>query len=703
MHKETETNVHLTDYVKILWRKKWIVIIFFMTIVSFVAIGTFFQKSTYKATASLIIEMKEPDILKFNDMTTLGVNHVNNYDRYLYTQTEIATSRQIANKVFDDLNLKKIFERREQNQEHLSTVERCFHVIMSPRLLAEKAGQLIRRFIPKDDESLTDEAVDIEYLKEYEDYYDTTDAYVYALMGKVEAEFVRDSQIMYIDAEDEDRHLATVLANKFASTFIEQNRDYRLKAFFEAQDLLTKEIVKQENNLKRAELHLQDFRELNNITSIDVDVPENSSDMVARIRATQLMKDRLTDLKIKLSEYENLYRDKNPKMIRLREQIAFAEKALEEEREKSLGLEKKAIEYTALKREVETTKNLYQVMLNRLSEISISSEFKVNNVRLKEAAAIPTSPIRPKKVLNILLSIFFGLFGGSLLAFLFNYMDRRIKDSITVEKDLGLHLLGAISVIKDYKWNGQSEKNKALYAMHYPMTHVTEGFRGVRTNIYFSLQGADTKKSIVFTSYGEGEGKTLISTNVSQVLSGGGSKTLLVDADFRRPQIHTFFDCDNKPGLSTFLQDKTDLDNIIQKTNLPNLYIVTSGIDETANGGNLFELLNSQRMWDFVRETEKTFDRIIYDLPPFGIINDAFILGSITKAVVLVIEYDKTNKENILHAKQLFEKLNIKITGAILNKCPMTKESYYYKYHGIRDGALRNVNDAKLVTHNTQQ
>lgn len=705
MHKEAETGIHLNDYLKILRRRKWIIIIFFMTIVPFVVVGTFIQKSIYRATSSLIVEMKVPDIIKFNDATTLGVEHASDYDRYLNTQIAVVTSRRIVDNVSKDLNLKDIFEQRTKNQEYMSPLEKFYHVMMNPELFTAKVHQLIEWFIPKNDKSLTDDAINIENLNEYNEYYDLMDTYVRELIEKINIEVARDTQIMYIHVEDEDKRLATILANKIADVYIEQNRNYRHKAFTEAQDWLAKEIAEQKEKLRMSELRLQDYRERNNITSYDI--PENSDKSLISQSIQQHLKSRLTELKVKLAEYANLYRDKNPKMIRLKDQITETEIALKKERVTDLEYQKKAIDYVALKREVETNNSLYQILSNRLKEISISSELNVNNIRIKDRSVIPSSPIRPKKILNILLSIVVGLIGGSGLAFFCNYFDRRIKDSGTVEKDLGLHLLGGISVIKDHKWNRRSEKNKALYVMHNPMTLVTEGFRVVRTNIYFSIQGADTKKSIVFTSYGEGEGKTLISTNLSQVLSVGGSKTLLVDADFRRPKIHSFFDCDNKHGLSTFLRDKTDLDNIIQKTNLPNLYIVTSGIDGAANGGNPFELLHSQRMWDFVIETEKTFDRIIYDLPPFGIINDAFILSSITKAVVLVIEYNKINKENMLHAKQLFEKLNVKITGAILNKCPISKDSYnyydYYKRYDDQDKVFRPDIDPKLITQSKQK
>jgi capsular exopolysaccharide synthesis family protein len=418
----------------------------------------------------------------------------------------------------------------------------------------------------------------------------------------------------------------------------------------------------------------------------------------------------LTELKVKLAEYANLYRDKNPKMIRLKDQITETEIALKKERTTDLDYQKKGIDYVALKREVETNNSLYQIMSNRLKEISISGELKVNNIRIKDRSVIPSSPIRPKKALNILLSIVVGLIGGSGLAFFCNYFDRRIKDSDTLEKDLGLPLLGGIGVITNSKCRGiQREMDKAWHVTRYPISHITEEFRAIRTNIYFALQGKHTKKSIAFTSYGPGEGKTLASFNVAQALACGESKTLLVDADFRRPKIHTFFNCDNNIGLSTFLQDKTDLDNIINKTNLPNLYIVTSGVDGAANGGNPFELLNSQRMWDFVKETTKIFDRIIYDLPPFGIVNDAFILSSITKSVVLVIEYNKINREKILYARQLFEKLKIEITGGILNKCPISKDSYYYNYYNYhkrydaQDRVFHPDIEPKLITQSKQK
>ena len=241
MHKEAETAMHLNDYLKILRGRKWIMIIFFMTIVPFVVVGTFIQKSIYRATSSLIVEMEEPDILKLTDATTLGVEHFPNYDRYLNTQIAVLTSRRIVDNVFKDLNLKNIFEQRAKNQEYMSPLEKFYQVIMNPKFFTDKAHQLIG----KDDKSLTDDAINIENLNEYNEYYDLMDTNVEELIGKINIEVARDTQIMYIHVEDEDKMLATILANKIADVYIEQNRNYRLKAFSEAQDWLAKEIAKQ--------------------------------------------------------------------------------------------------------------------------------------------------------------------------------------------------------------------------------------------------------------------------------------------------------------------------------------------------------------------------------------------------------------------------------------------------------------------------
>lgn len=691
MNKDAETSIHLVDYLRILKERKWVIITFFMIIVPFVTIGTFYQKSVYRATASLIVETEEPEILNFNDVMTLGTEHASNYDRYINTQTEVIKSRQIINNVFEDLNLEELLAKRAENQENIHPIEKFYQIIMDPRVL-------IKRFKTKNKESETDS----EFLNQFDEYYESGNPYLIELIEKIDVGFARDSQILYISVEDEDKLLATILANKIANVYIEQNSEYRLKAFSEAQDFLAKEIEKQREKLKISELQLQEYREQNDIISFDIS--ENPNDMLGK-RSIQNLKDKLLELNLTLSEYEKLYREKNPKMIRLKKQIEETNMALEKERNAALEYEKKAIQYGVLKREVETNKNLYQVMLNRQKEITISGELKTSNVHFKDRASVPLFPSRPNKGVNILLSLLVGLLGGTGLAFFFNYLNRRVKHYDKVEEDLGLHLLGCISTVKSSKRGERArEMDRAWHVMHYPNSLVAEEFRKVRTNIYFSLQGDVTKKSIVFTSYSPGEGKTFVSFNVAQALSFGGSKTLLVDADFRRPKHHNYLNYDGGPGLVTFLQGKTDLHSTILKTNLPNLYVMPRGKDETADGKYLYELLNSQRMWDFVKETSKKFDRIIYDVPPFGVINDTFILGSITKSVILIIEYNKINREKIVHAKQLFDKLNIEIKGVILNKGPTPQDSFYYhKYYGIKDRAVHSGTEVKLLKHDKEQ
>lgn len=220
-----------------------------------------------------------------------------------------------------------------------------------------------------------------------------------------------------------------------------------------------------------------------------------------------------------------------------------------------------------------------------------------------------------------------------------------------------------------------SLKQRSLIAHTNPKSPISEQYRTIRTNIDFSLADRDLR-TIAVTSSGPSEGKSMTTANLATVIAQQGKKVLLVDSDMRKPTVHYTFRLVNTEGLSNLLTKKVKLSDIINKTNIDNLYVITSGPIPP----NPAELLSSKAMQEFFREALDIFDTIIFDTPPVLAVTDAQILSSQVDGTVLVVSSGTTEKDAAFEAKDLLLKSKARILGVVLNRQPIKKSRHYYYY-----------------------
>lgn len=229
------------------------------------------------------------------------------------------------------------------------------------------------------------------------------------------------------------------------------------------------------------------------------------------------------------------------------------------------------------------------------------------------------------------------------------------------------------------KNKNQLAKNESpsLITLTRPSSVVAEQFRTIRTNIHFSMIDKDLK-SLSITSAGPGAGKSTISANLAVSFASEGKKVLLVDTDMRKPTVHKTFQLPNHDGLTTLLTDKSiDLVNIIHRLEINNLFVLTSGTIPP----NPAELLASNRMERLKGELEEIFDLVIFDLPPIIAVTDAQIMASRTDGTIFVINKGGADKEMVLKSKELLDKVQSNVLGAVFNRVE-TKNDHYYTYYG---------------------
>ncbi|RMD95603.1 MAG: polysaccharide biosynthesis tyrosine autokinase [Calditrichaeota bacterium] len=377
-----------------------------------------------------------------------------------------------------------------------------------------------------------------------------------------------------------------------------------------------------------------------------------------------------------------------PKVTSLKKIVDDYEAQLETLPDKSLKLAR-------LERSARVDEKIFIMMKEKYEESRINEVGQLGDVRIIDPAKPPSEPIKPKKKLNMILGMLVGIGLGIGVTFLLEAMDNSVRTIEDLEK-LGLPVLGSIPVIKEedamkrIKVLPQSAQNGNVDPVHIrrmaarlithfaPKSPISEAYRTFRTNIQYT-QVDKPIKSLLVTSPGPGEGKSTSVANLAITMAQMGSRVILVDADLRRPVLHSVFDTDRRIGLTNVLVGRVSLDDAVKETEINNLYLLPSGTLPP----NPSELLGSTAMKQLLDELKQRFDMVLFDSPPIIAVTDAAVLSSKLDAVIVVVKSAQTDREAAFRATALLKNVKTHVLGALLNgvRIESMYGSYYYYYH----------------------
>jgi len=352
------------------------------------------------------------------------------------------------------------------------------------------------------------------------------------------------------------------------------------------------------------------------------------------------------------SELRTLEKRKNKEInrvinsLRNRYQVTRAKEkslkgSLARQKVESLDLNQKAIQYSVLNREVESARDMYDLLIKRFKETTLTEDMRTGNIRVIDRAEVPRFPIKPNKRLNLLMAIIVGFVMGVGLAFFFEYLDNTIKIPEDVKQHLKIAYLGPTPHIEKEGKDGTSrDRSPDLVCFHSPKSTASEAYRGIRTNILFSAAGT-TPQVILVTSASPREGKTMTSSNLATTMAQAGSRVLLLDCDLRRPKMHQIFGVSREVGITNLLVGNESFENVVIHTEVPNLDLISTG----PLPPNPSEMLGSKRMIELLSSLKKDYDRVVIDSPPITAVTDANVLGQVVDGVVLVIRAGETVRE----------------------------------------------------------
>jgi capsular exopolysaccharide synthesis family protein len=357
----------------------------------------------------------------------------------------------------------------------------------------------------------------------------------------------------------------------------------------------------------------------------------------------------------------------------------------EEQQTLAMDLARQSLAFSHLQNEVERHRKLYEVLVARMSEVELTSDYTRTNVEVVEEAALPKNPVRPNKRRMATTSLILGLIVGLGLAFVVEHVDDTVRTPDDLEVRVGIPVLGFVPRIEMKGKENEGASYRALICAKEPTSSAIEAYRNIRTAIFFSIP-AEEAKILLVTSGGPAAGKTTTAANLATIIAQSGKRVLLVDADFRRPMVHHIFGLSQERGLSSVLVGEAGFDESVQKS-MENLEVLEN-LDLLSSGpkpANPTELLETRSMRKFLAAMREKYDRVIIDLPPVLFVSDAAILGAQADGVVLVVRSGKSTCAHASRARKQIEKVKGRIIGGILNDVKVTRLGHYYSdyfYHG---------------------
>jgi capsular exopolysaccharide synthesis family protein len=354
------------------------------------------------------------------------------------------------------------------------------------------------------------------------------------------------------------------------------------------------------------------------------------------------------------------------------------------------NLPSQTLQYARLERDLKLNENLYLTMKQKFEESRITEAGQMGKVRILDPALVAMK-VKPNKKMSILLGLALGLVIGLGYALFREFLDHTVKSVEQLERK-GLSVIGIIPdmhhqaggpIKKEFKnpSKGGTDFRRRLIAYEDPKSPVSESYRSLRTNI--SYAAADKPiKSLLVSSPQPGEGKSTTTANLAIAFAQLRKRTLLIDADLRKPVQHNVFDQSRGPGLSEYLVGEIqDIDSIIHPTKVDNLYIITAG----ELPPNPSELLGSQRMEQLVSLLEEQWDIVLFDSPPIVAVTDASMISGEIDAICMVVKAGQTDRSAVDRALDTIKNVKTPLVGVILNGAnPETlagKYSYYYSYY----------------------
>jgi len=706
----------LREYMRVLIKRKWMVMACIAGIFAATAIASLRQTPIYEARGSIAVTKADSSSLTFKDSVPV-VDYMDPSD--LDTEVRILQSDLLALQVVRQLNLDKRPEfggQPDLKQPNLVADPLQGDSARTTALLGGFKGSLRVSLIPN--------------TRIIEIHYRSADQHL-------AASAVNTLVSTYIEQNFKTKFESTMQASDWLSKqlvdlqmkvetsqekLVRYQKEHEILGIDEKQNITTEKLDELNKELTAAESdRMQREAAYRQTQSTDPEAVAAAitSDSTGTGNSTgtgliDKLREQQANLKIQIADLSTQFGPAYPKVAQLNNQLKEIDRQFQSETRKAVDhlrgqyqaslqrenmlhdaftkqkqqankLNESAIEYSLLRRDAETYRTLYEGLLEKLKEAGVTAGLRSNNIKILDAARVPTTPVEPNIPRNLLFALVLGITSGVGLAFLLENMDNTVRTTEQAQLISALPSLGMIPLGSKSPGNASASKHLVLASSQEaveivtqvrPQSQMAESYRALRTSLLLSSLGAPPKV-IMVTSARPQEGKTTTAINSAIVLAQKGVRVLLIDADLRRPSVHKTLGMGPRSGLSNVLTGSATLQQTITVSPvLPNLFILPAGTPPP----NPAELLASANMKQVLDELREQFDHVVVDTPPTLSVTDAVVLSPRVDAIILVIRSGQTTKQALRRARDILLQVNAHVTGVLLNAVDLTSPDYYYYY-----------------------
>ena len=717
---------HVLDYVRVLYKRRRLGCAVFLIVFLCALIYAVTATPIYEATARLQIETEGPDVLSFREVVPQQRWAMRT--EFYRTQYEILRSRSLARATMDQLELwdHPLFAGAARG-----TFNPIAWTIGMARRTVELPVQLVASALapPPAAGARADRETRAE------------SAAINRFLARVQVVPVRDSRIVDVRFSSPVPTLSAEVAGTLARAYIDQDLAFRLSSSQDATGWLRQRLEQQRREVEAAELAMQRYRETHGAVSLDdrqdvvgqelADLNEAATLATtgriareARYREMAAVQDdpealdrfpeilgnafiqqqklRLSDLRREESRLAEDLGDLHPDLVSIRSAIRDAEvglrseiakivdsvrtdfeiarsqevqlrAALQRQTDEALALDRAGIEYNVLVRDADSARRIYESLLQRADETGVTSDLRTSAIRIVDDAETPLWPSRPRRGRMLLFGFLGGLLAAVGLIFTVDHLDNRITTPEDVREFLGQPCLGMLPSVG-------AEGSEAPGGRWRLGTGAPENFasaiRTICTSLFFS-SAVEGCRSVVVTSAEPAEGKSVLACNLAIAIAQSGQRTLLVDADVRRAQVHQYWEQEQEPGLSDVLVGRAEVRAAVRNTDVEGLWMVAAGTESP----NPTALLASSRFESVLAELRENFDWIVFDTPPVLPIADATICAHGASHVVFVADVGKTTRPTAAGALERLAESGASIAGVVLNRVDLDGHPYYYSQY----------------------
>ncbi|HZQ68424.1 MAG TPA: polysaccharide biosynthesis tyrosine autokinase [Terriglobales bacterium] len=709
----------LREYLRVLIKRKWVVAFSLVLIFSLVAIATLRSTRIYEASGSIAINKADPTIVNFKSDGNGAADFYDPAD--LDTEVSILRSDLLALQVIKQLNLDKRPEFGGHGEAPTSSLELTTNELQPD---SAAASAVLGAFKGNERIALRPNTRIIDI------HYRSADK-------ELSARVVNALMNTYIEQNFKTRFESTMQASDWLSKqlvdlqmkvetaqekLVNYQKEHEILGIDEKQNITTAKLDELNKELTAAESERMEKESIYSLVqSADSDAAaaaaigaENIGGSPSSSSLLEKLREQQADLRIQVAQLSTQFGPAYPKVSQLTNQLKEIDAQIQLERKKVAArirgeymaasqrenmlraamdrqkqeankLNESAIQYSILKRDLETDRTLYEGLLEKLKEAGVTAGLRSNNFRIVDVARVPMQPAEPNVPRNLSFALALGLTTGIGLAFLLEGIDNTVRtpeqaQAISALPSLGMIPLGSKSSAEAAAGKklvlASSKEAVELVTQSRPQSQMAESYRALRTSLLLTSLGAPPK-TILVTSALPQEGKTTTSINTAIVLAQKGTRVLLIDADLRRPSIHKTLGMGPRTGLSNVLTGNATLQQAtVRSSILPSLFVLPAGTPPP----NPAELLASSQMKDVLAELREQYDHIVVDTPPTLSVTDAVVMSTRADAVVLVIRSGQTTKQALRRARDLLMQVNARVSGVLLNAVDLTSPDYYYYY-----------------------